>query len=57
MWLSTPTWITLLDLFDLHAPFLHLEPVVFGLMEKDLLRAIITITVGVDLGFSWGFSF
>ena len=31
----------------------------FGLMEKDVLCATMTmtITVGVDLGFSWGVSF
>ena len=27
---------------------------VFGLMEKDVLCATMAITVGVDLGFSWG---
>ena len=43
--------------FALHAPFHHLQPVVFGLMEKDLLCAIMTVAVGVDLGFPWGFSF
>ena len=41
----------------LHAPFHHLQSVVFGLMEKDVLCATMTITVGVDLGFSWGVSF
>ena len=30
-------WIALLDPFALHAPFHHLWPVVFGLMEKDVL--------------------
>ena len=54
---STPMWIALLDPFALHAPFHHLLPVVFGLMEKDVLCATMTITVGVDLGFSWGVSF
>ena len=39
MWLSAPMWITLLDPFALHAPFHHLRPVVFGLMEKDVLCA------------------
>ena len=57
MWLSTLTWIALLDPFALHAPFHHLQPVVFGLMEKGVLCATMTITVGVDLGFSWGVSF
>ena len=57
MWWSTPTWITLLDPFALHAPFHHLRPAVFGLMEKDVLCAIMTITVGVDLGYPWGFSY
>ena len=59
MWLNAPMWITLLDPFALHAPFHHLRPVVFGLMEKDVLCATMTmtITVGVDLGFSWGVSF
>ena len=49
----------LLDPFALHAPFHHLRPVVFGLLEKDVLCATITmtVTVGVDLGFSWGVSF
>ena len=52
-------WITLLDPFALHAPFHHLRPVVFGLLEKDVLCATITITItmGVDLGFSLGVSF
>ena len=50
-------WITLLDPFALHAPFYHLQSVVFGLMEKDVLCATMTITVGVDSGFSWGVSF
>ena len=57
MWLSAPMWIKLLDPFALHAPFHHLQPVVFGLMEEDVLCEIMTITVGVDLGFPWGFSF
>ena len=47
-------WITLLDPFALHAPFHHLLPVVFGLMGKGVLCATMTITFGVDLGFSWG---
>ena len=36
-----------------------LQPVVFGLLEKDLLCATmaVTTTMGVDLGFSWGVSF
>ena len=41
----------------LHAPFHHLQPVVFGLMEKDVLCTTMTITVGVNLVFSWGVSF
>ena len=59
MWLSAPMWITLLDPFALHALFHHLWPVVFGLLEKDVLCATMTImiTTGVDLGFSWGVSF
>ena len=48
---------TLLDPFALYAPFHYPRPAVFGLVEKDLLCAIMTITVGVDLGFPWGFSF
>ena len=43
--------------FALHAPFHHLRPAVFGLVEKDVLRAVMTIIVGVDLGFPSGFSF
>ena len=50
-------WITLLDPFALHAPFHHLHPVVFGLMEKDVLCATMAITVGVDLVFLGGVSF
>ena len=57
MWLSAPMWIALLGPFALHAPSHHLRPVVFDLMEKDVLCATMTITVGVDLGFSWGVSF
>ena len=55
MWIT----LTLLDPFALHAPFHHLRPVVFGLMEKDVLCATMTITIttGVDLGFSWGVFF
>ena len=34
----------------LHAPFHHLWLVDFGLVEKDLLCAIMTIIAGVDLG-------
>ena len=50
-------WIMLLDPFALHAPFHHLRLAVFGLVEKDVLCAVMTITVGVDLGYPWGFSF
>ena len=48
-------WITLLDPFARHTPFHHLWPVVFGLLEKDVLCATMTmtITLGVDLGFSF----
>ena len=45
-----PTWITLLDPFALHAPFHHLWLADFGLVEKDMLCAIMMITAGVDLG-------
>jgi len=31
--------------------------VVFGLMEKDVLCATMTVTVVVDFGVSWGVSF
>ena len=57
MWLSAPVWITLLDPFALHAPFHHLQLVVFGLLEKDVLCATmaVTTTMVVDLGFSWVF--
>ena len=57
MWLSAPMWITLLDPFALHAPFHHLQLVVFGLLEKDVLCATmaVTTTMGVDLFFSWVF--
>ena len=52
-------WITLLDPFALHAPFHHLRPVVFGLLEKDVLCATMTmtITMGVDLVFRVVFPF
>ena len=52
-------WITLVNSFALHAPFHHLRSVVFGLMEKDVLCATMTmaVTVGVDLGFYSGVSF
>ena len=30
---------------------------IFGLPEKDVLCVTMTVTVGVDLGFSWGVSF
>ena len=50
MWLGTQMWIALLGPFALHAPFHHLLPVVFGLMKKDVLCEIMTITAGVDLG-------
>ena len=43
-------WITLLDPFALHAPFHHLLLADFGLVKKDLLCEIMTITAGVDLG-------
>ena len=44
MWLSAPMWIMLLDPFALHAPFHHLWPVVFGLLEKDVL-CVVTIYI------------
>ena len=50
-------WITLLDPFALHTPFHHSRPVVFGLMENDVLCATMTMTiaVGVDvIGFFLG---
>ncbi len=37
-------WIKLLDPFALHAPFHHLRLADFGLVEKDMLCAIMTIT-------------
>ncbi len=43
-------WITLLGPFALHVPFHHLRLADFGLVVKDVLCAIMTITAGVDLG-------
>ena len=55
MWLSAPMWITLLDPFSLHAPFHHLRPAVFGLMEKDVLCATMTMTITLGVDVIWVF--
>ena len=39
---------------EIHAPFHHLWLADFGLVEKGVLCAIMTITVGVDSGSLWG---
>ncbi len=40
---------SLSSIFALHAPFHHLWLADFGLVEKGVLCAIMTITAGVDL--------
>ena len=46
-------WIKLLDPFALHAPFHHLRLADFGLVEKDVPCAIMTIIAGVGCGSLW----
>ena len=43
----------LLDRSVLHAPFHHLRLVGFGLVEKDVPCAIMTMAVEVDCGSLW----
>ncbi len=50
MWWSAQTWTTLQDPFALHAPSHRIWLADFGLVEEDVLCAIMTIAAGVNWG-------